>query len=466
MSGSSSSSRHTNLARPRATNTCRECKRRKVRCDRRRPACSRCLDLRPNLACVYDDEPQSYRFVSVEGIATSSSNPSPSDQQSDVRGEHESIAAGRLESIEQRLQQLTEIVQEFRLTQQTSAGVIAIDPDAAASGVAVSSTPRDIGLTHKPSSEALLEPGYLDAQVPGQTRLVSQSFWAFMSEELSELQSLLRFPQPDRQRLRPYTLIETPVFPNHSSRSDLEVGQLKLPSKDICDELFKSYVWNVHPVVPLSHVPPLTLEYERWWDLGPDDAQTQSAPLLRATLFAGAVSSSQKELSDLFGDIDRRIILSNLHLLASGSLERSGFPHTPNMESLAAYMILQGTLMTDEDPLSNCNFIGIVVRVAQMLGLNRDPQQFEHKFTAVEVEVRRRVWWHVYHIDILIAVAAGLPPLIDSNFWSVNKVGEMAEHNVAAVHETQVGLTLPCTPLGIWLRGKLEHTGKSKSLIP
>ena len=43
------------------------------------------------------------------------------------------------------------------------------------------------------------------------------------------------------------------------------------------------------------------------------------------------------------------------------------------------------------------------------MGLHRDGSLFDLK--EVDCEVRRRVWWHIMHLDIQGAIATGLPPL-------------------------------------------------------
>jgi hypothetical protein len=54
--------------------------------------------------------------------------------------------------------------------------------------------------------------------------------------------------------------------------------------------------------------------------------------------------------------------------------------------------------MRDEEPLTTCSFIGVAVRVAQMLGLHKDPSHFKASVLPIPAEVHRRVWWHVFHV--------------------------------------------------------------------
>ena len=82
--------------------------------------------------------------------------------------------------------------------------------------------------------------------------------------------------------------------------------------------------------------------------------------------------------------------------------------------------------LTDVVPFSCSGFIGLAIRVAQILGLHRDPAYFED-INPITAEVRRRVWWHIFYIDVLIAIAAGLPPIIDRTSWDVQKLSEVRD---------------------------------------
>ena len=76
------------------------------------------------------------------------------------------------------------------------------------------------------------------------------------------------------------------------------------------------------------------------------------------------------------------------------------------------------------------------MRIAQMLGLNKDPSHFLH-ISPVTAEIRRRLWWHVLFQDSMIALAAGLPPLIDDSSWDVKPVSEAKDHLIGTSEITE-----------------------------
>lgn len=69
-----------------------------------------------------------------------------------------------------------------------------------------------------------------------------------------------------------------------------------------------------------------------------------------------------------------------------------------------------------------------------MLGLHRDPEHFN--MSPIDVEVRRRCWWHLVHIDVLVAIASGLPPMVDLRSLEVQGISELKEE----LFGTQVGM--------------------------
>ena len=244
-----------------------------------------------------------------------------------------------------------------------------------------------------------------------------------------------------------------------------------LPGRNLCDFLFEAFVWNFHPVVPLVHIPTFTQEYEKFWESQSLRSlrAPHSIPLVLAALFAGCVVCSRDNLEMYLEDESPEDLATSLHSITCKALDMSHFPRVPTIESLSAYMIVQGTWMRDEEPLTSLSFVGITVRVAQLLGLHRDPSSFDTPILPIAAEIRRRVWWHVFHVDVIVASAAGLPPLIDRGSFDVHRVSTMSEVNFANPDIRQSPspitnvanaqeLAKQATPLGIFLSNKIRET--------
>lgn len=222
----------------------------------------------------------------------------------------------------------------------------------------------------------------------------------------------------------------------------------------------------------MVHIPTLREQYAYFWELQdkhlpPPDHTT--IPFILAVLFAGAAVVPVRDVRE--PDKHKELVVS-LYQTASEALHSSCFPRTPTVQSLTAYLILQCTFMREEEPLTTCSFIGVAVRVAQMLGLHKDPRQFESqaKIAAVAAEVRRRVWWHVFALDVLVATAAGLPPLIGSNSFDVALPTDLREDlwdtpqgklYIEAMQPFPESETEHRSALGIFIRSRIELRSRS-----
>ncbi|KAJ9298235.1 transcriptional regulator family: Fungal Specific TF [Paecilomyces variotii] len=328
-----------------------------------------------------------------------------------------------------------------------------------------------------------VDPGFLAAQSNSRVRYVSRAFWARLCEENGLIEELLReqtrydtIPteagQEESKVLSGTILSTIPSWdtePTQSARFRPASCILNnLPSQPICDHLLQAYLWNFHPVIPIVHLPTLLEEYKRFWENHRDShlATTMpSIPLIIAVLFAGAVVCTSR---DVFDSQTQKACIVSLHRTVSEILRLSSFPRTPTIETLTAYIIVQGTFMREEEPLATCGFIGVAVRVAQMLGLHKDATHFSSNTPAqITAEVRRRVWWHIFALDVLVATAAGLPPLIDHDSFDVALPSDVREDlwdkpqaqpymGLSNSAESDTDLNGPASAVGIFIRCRIR----------
>ncbi|CCX15257.1 Similar to Uncharacterized transcriptional regulatory protein C139.03; acc. no. Q9UTN0 [Pyronema omphalodes CBS 100304] len=270
--------------------------------------------------------------------------------------------------------------------------------------------------------------GHLSIQEDGRSRYVGTSFWALLSNEITELNRVLRSSSKSDPPRTPGNGLNSPphsrtsLSPDGSdprvvsSSSPITTNDttsiLKLlPAKHQCDTLLKSFLQGVHPIVPLIHVPSFLQEWRSFWSSSEEAPEPSPSflPLLLAVLYAGAVSISPKSLATSFDNRTKEAVMSDQLQAATTSLEQSGFLKSPTINGLLGYLLVQTCLVREEEPLGSCAFIGTAMRVAQQMGLHRDGSVFG--LSPVESEVRRRIWWHILHLDIQGAIATGLPPL-------------------------------------------------------
>ncbi|KAK4554558.1 hypothetical protein LTR86_008413 [Recurvomyces mirabilis] len=415
----------------------------------------------------------------------------PSDlrQRDDLNSEHVSdvsVSAEKLLSIEARVESLSKMVRE--LQSQSTSGVTssaarsATDHSSPSKVVSDSSTDL-IGHLSTQGGDRIryVEPSFsaVSAQKPQSVYSDAKTFQS-MCEEVSELDELLgnqaRYllqPSADgtenlsferdegftvlgggvRLRSKDLTthlelggdiVAQLPAWSHNERTTSRTVARnpdflRQLPSKRRCDALVEGYINGYHPMVPVIHVPSFRYRYEEFWRTrtDPDASTTASmsfAALLVTVLYAGSVACPSAVFSGATGAPAPEEAATQLHILALRALRLSNFPRTPTLDSFRAYLICQSTWMREEEPLTCVAFVGLALRVATMLGLHKDPSHFSG-MNPIECEVRRRVWWQLVHIDVLVAIASGLPPMVDLKTWDVKDISELKEEHFG----TQVG---------------------------
>ncbi|KAI5306713.1 hypothetical protein KEM56_007485 [Ascosphaera pollenicola] len=317
-------------------------------------------------------------------------------------------------------------------------------------------------------SVGALNLGHLSLEGGGKSRYVGTTYWAYVSQEISELNQLLRDQYRSREsppvvtgprcvtpkdapsgsvvspRGRPQSrqdlLNRSVIFPSsHSPRPDDRVKcdmLLHIPSKRQSHILYKGFMSGVHALAPLLYPPIILEQYSAFWNWYEACHQRPNhdpfpcpsfIPLLYAIWYGGTVTVSLRTLSHEF-DVDNRDLLSSVyHEEFTRWLKKIGFPRSPTFYGLTAFLLVQTILAKEEEPLTTSLFVSLALRVAQTMGLHRDPAQFK-AISATEAEARRRVWWHIVHMDGVVAMSSGLPPLVSNEeFWDVRMTSEVKD---------------------------------------
>lgn len=81
------------------------------------------------------------------------------------------------------------------------------------------------------------------------------------------------------------------------------------------------------------------------------------------------------------------------------TLAKADFLNVPDIVLVQAFAIFLSLVRRHDSPRFVWMMTGLVIRMAQYLGLQRDGTHFEH-LTPFEIEMRRKVWWAVCMLDI------------------------------------------------------------------
>ena len=206
-----------------------------------------------------------------------------------------------------------------------------------------------------------------------------------------------------------------------------------VPTKRQSHILYKGFMSGVHAISPVVHPPTVLKSYNAFWDWydyssysGDPCPDPPFIPLLYAIWYGGSVTISIRTIKAEF-HVNSRSELSKLYNdEVTRWLNKVSFPRSPTLQGLSAYLIVQTILSKEEEPLTSSLFISLAMRVAQTMGLHRDPAKFG--IGPCEAEYRRRLWWHIVHMDGVVAMSSGLPPLVsDENYWDVRETSEVKD---------------------------------------
>ncbi|KAE9365933.1 hypothetical protein N431DRAFT_487811 [Stipitochalara longipes BDJ] len=431
--------RPTGVTRKRASLICRQCRARRVRCDRRRPTCTRCMQ--NDAQCVYS-----------ENVRNGGGNIS----EASVRSAH-----------------------SIRTPPNTDqAKVPELD---------VPSQERGQLFGDSATCHASLQLGHLSLSGGGRSKYVGAGFWALIDGEEEQLDDFLHSQSQSQSRRQSqsynyntfralsstdsskcaesfqYTRStkspEDAMLPVHISISEqgLERPQdearfsrleangrsiahilSQIPAKITCNMLCQSFVINVYPMIPIIHLPSFKQACHRFWQWMEDGTgrRTQHPEilaenpsflaLLSAVLFCGVTTCSKNDFFQHFGPQSQPEASRTLLSLTKEAITFVGFPQSPALDCLSAFLLSQTILLREEEAFNSCAFVSIALRIAQGMGLHRDGSHF--KLDPVQAETRRRVWWYILHTDVMVSIASGLPPLLmDHRTFDTQPISEVQE---------------------------------------
>ncbi|RHZ53243.1 putative C6 transcription factor [Aspergillus thermomutatus] len=316
--------------------------------------------------------------------------------------------------------------------------------------------------------------GHLSLEDGGRSRYVGTTYWAYISQEINELNQLLRDQNhshnesarnenygdemvrtPDRQWKssvsaespdaivgdrfsRGETFQKSILFPSSESPSVkdkvVEPDMLEnVPTKRQSHILYKGFMSGIHAISPVIHPPTILKLYNAFWDWydyssysGEPCPDPSFIPLLYAIWYGGSVTVSIRTIKAEFNVSSRSALSKTYNDEVTRWLTKISFPRSPSLQGLAAYLLLHTILSREEEPLTSSLFISLSMRVAQTMGLHRDPANFG--IEPCEAEYRRRIWWHIVHMDGVVAMSSGLPPLVsDEKYWDVQETREVKD---------------------------------------
>lgn len=290
----------------------------------------------------------------------------------------------------------------------------------------------------------------------GRSRYVSNKFWNSMSEEVSSFPSFLCFRRAQQKHLNtaPWTsysivfdchtdystqiaemrdILDDPTddeddYPSPGSGSSasanhqgfifsfsstiLSLRNFHPPANQVL-KYWEVYKENVDPLVKILHRP----STEKKLSDAAIDLDHISKPLecmMFSIYFAAVTSLSDEECMNKTG-MERESALKKYRFAFEQSMARAGFLSTTELIILQAFAIFLICVRRHDDTRFVWTLTGLLIRLAQSLGIHRDGEQFD--LAPFETEMRRRLWWTLIHMDMRASEDHGTDPTIfDQSF--------------------------------------------------
>ncbi|KHN96055.1 uncharacterized protein MAM_06160 [Metarhizium album ARSEF 1941] len=168
-------------------------------------------------------------------------------------------------------------------------------------------------------------------------------------------------------------------------------------------QLWQIYIDNINPLLKVTHVPSVQGQIIQ------ASSNLEKAPrnieALMFGIYCMAVTSMEDaDVEKMLGRPKREVLAQFFEGLQQALLN-AGLMRFNDLISLQAYVLYLFAIRWFVDPRQVFCLIGIAVRIAQRMGLHRDPAGYG--LPPLETEQRRRLWWTIVSYDRRIGEMTG-----------------------------------------------------------
>ncbi|WPG98895.1 Bikaverin cluster transcription factor bik5 [Acrodontium crateriforme] len=300
----------------------------------------------------------------------------------------------------------------------------------------------------------------------GRSRYVNNSFWASLSNEVEDLKGILNQSSDEEDTGSPNSnpnsgIVHQGWMFGYSSQSIDMLNLHPLPSQiEIYWELYKD---RVDPLVKVLHIP--TLEPTVLSAASRLSNLSKGFEALLFAIYYGTVTSLNAE--DCLAKLgeDRSVLLARYRFAVEQALARTNFLTTEETIVLQAFVIFLICLRRNCDARVIWTLTGLVVRIAQTIGIHRDGSHFA--LPAFEVEMRRRLWWQVCILDTRASEDHGCDPTIIEQSFDTQMPLNINDVDIWPGIKELPAEKLGCTDMSFCLiRFEVANTSRRINYVP
>ena len=247
----------------------------------------------------------------------------------------------------------------------------------------------------------------------GKSRYVSNKFWNSLSDEVAEMRDILDddtededdYPSPGSGSSASGNHHQGFLFSFSSTILSLRRFHPIPEQISIYWAIFKT---NIDPVIKLLHVP----HYEKMISQASLDLDHISKPieLLMFTIYFAATTTLSPDDCILQLGLEKHAAVRKYRFAVEQALARAGFLNTQELVVLQSMLLFLTCVRRSDETRYVWTLTGLLIRLAQGLGVHRDGQQFG--LSPFETEMRRRLWWQISSLDMRASEDQGSDPSI------------------------------------------------------
>ncbi|KAF1734080.1 Bikaverin cluster transcription factor bik5 [Beauveria bassiana] len=250
---------------------------------------------------------------------------------------------------------------------------------------------------------------------------VSNILWASLGDEIEELRDLIYHePASGDDDFDAATVassaIDTPTFAGcnaaimgfHALSQSLRAYH---PGLSQSVALFETFKQNVAPVVHIFHMPTLNTFY---WDAAasPESLGCNAEALLFAIYYSTVISMESQQCEELLG-FSRAAAVKHYQFAVEQAMARADLLNTQSVVLIQAAVLFLSALRNEDASRTAWSMTALIFHIAQAMGLHRDGASFG--LCPLEIEIRRRLWWHICLLDIRSSEYHGCEPIVDDS---------------------------------------------------
>ncbi|KAJ3887812.1 putative fungal-specific transcription factor [Lentinula edodes] len=390
------------LQRRRVWRACECCRRKKIKCDGCEPTCSQCASSGSQCTWLQTKDRAALSRHYVQELEA------------------------RLLHMESIFSQIAPVLEQFGINGgdavNTSSvnGTVSLPPEIAApaSEILRSIAPRDTqqstsipikvedDVSESLGQLALDEYGHMRWIGGSSTMSLIQSFKALTTSPLHRISPMEEDP------LAPYPSANKLYFPASVFFGKVRAlpgpEEVEYPERDLADKLVNTYFTRFHFLMPVVDKPSFLKQYHNIMDNQQNHSLVQSETAFISLIFAVFACAANLVQDDRLSMSGRTDEGGMGMVYYERSLILQYISHANTQTAHVQCFILLSSFLCSVNCLPQAwILVGQAVRTGQDLGLHRSPRRLV--LSSIEIETRRKIWWGVYTLDRMLAVALGRP---------------------------------------------------------